>query len=147
MFEENLKSVLEMEEKARKARAELEKSRMAELKALPKRFGYENLEAFIKDLKVAAGKRTTKGATAAKDSKEAKPAKTGKRRHTRVTPEKRELILADLRAGKVGSAIAKHYDISYSTLSNIKRAAGLVQRGSAKASTPAPAEAPNQAPL
>ena len=147
MFESNLKSVLEIEEKARKARAELEKTRIAELKALPKRFGYETLEAFIKDLKEAAGKRAPKGSKAAKAAKEPKAAKTGKRKRVKVTPELRSQIIADLQAGKKGVAVAKQFGISYPTLMNIKKAAGLVKSDSAPASSAAPAEASGQVTL
>ena len=121
MFENQLKQVVEMELKARQAREQLEVTRIAELKALPGRYGYKVLEDFIKALKEAAGKRGPKAPKAAAGKRK------GKGSRARISPETKEQIIADLKAGaKTAKAIAEEYGISYPSVMIIKRKAGLI---------------------
>lgn len=131
MFETKLKSVIELEAKAREARVELENTRIAELKAMPARYGYATLEEFIKALKDAAGKRSPKGSRKAKGKAAATAAApkkaAGKRKRAKITEELRAAIIADLKAGtKTAVAISKEHGVSYPSIMLIKKAAGLV---------------------
>ncbi len=123
--------------------AELEKNVINErelaLAALPRDFGFDNLNAFIKALKTAAskaGKGKRKGVKAAKAPKAAKAAKAGKRTRTKITPELKQQVVAAVQEGKSGAEIAKAFSISLPSVQNIKKEAGLVK---VRAAAPAPA--------
>lgn len=103
--------------------AELEKSIATqlskELSALPAKYGFSSVEAFIKAVKGSGGKRR-KGAAAAKPS--------GKRRKRAViTAATRAQVKSMSQAGKTGAEIAKAAGISLPSVQNIKKALGLVK--------------------
>lgn len=59
---------------------------------------------------------------------------TGRRRkRAKITDAVRENVIAALKAGKTGAAVAKEAGISLPSVENIKKAAGLV-KGRSKAS-------------
>lgn len=134
--------------------AELEKNVLSErelaLASLPRDFGFDNLNAFIKALKSAAaksgkgkGRKAGKGVKAAKTPKVAKAGKAGKRTRTKLTPELKQQVIAAVQEGKSGAEIAKAFSISLPSVQNIKKEAGLVKARTADAA-PAPAPAPEQ---
>ena len=109
---------------ATKARvASLEKSIAAqlqkELSALPGQFGFVSVDAFVKAVKAAAGKRRGPAP---------KPAKAAKKRRKRavITDATRAEVKKLVEAGKTGSEIAKAAGISLPSVQNIKKALGLV---------------------
>ena len=109
---------------ATKARvASLEKSIAAqlqkELSALPGQFGFESVDAFVKAVKAAAGKRRGPAP---------KKTKAAKKRRTRavITDATRAEVKKLVEAGKTGGEIAKAVKISLPSVQNIKKALGLV---------------------
>jgi len=118
--------------------AELEKSVLSEreqaLASLPRDFGFDNLNAFIKALKAAASKSGKGRRTATKG---AKAPKAGKRSRTKITPELKQQVIAAVQEGKSGSEIAATFSISLPSVQNIKKEAGLVKARIAEAA-PAP---------
>jgi hypothetical protein len=105
-------------EKARIAKMELALQAETERKlaGLPAEFGFDNVNAFIKALKAAAGGR--RGA-----------AKGGRRRRGRavITDATRAKVKAMVAAGKTGAEIASAVGISMPSVHNIKKALGLVK--------------------
>lgn len=108
-------------ESAKAKIADLEKSIAAELNkelaALPGKFGFDSMEAFVKAVKAAGGKRSGKGAG-------------GKKRRTRavITDATRAEVKKLVEAGKTGGQIAKAVGISLPSVQNIKKALGLVKK-------------------
>ena len=98
--------------------AQLEKSiadEMAqELAALPAKFGFGSVQAFLKAVKAASrGGR--------------KPAKSAKRTRAVITPETKAKVKELVAAGKTGKQIAKVAGISVPSVQNIKKELGLVK--------------------
>jgi len=87
--------------------------------------------AVKKAAKKPAKKAAKKPAKAAKKpAKAAKPAKAGAKKRakrTRLTPELKERIVAALKAGGKGAAVASKFGVSVPTVHNIKKAAGLTK--------------------
>ncbi len=115
-------------EAARAQIAALEESVAAELNqelaALPAKYGFDNVNAFIKALKAAGtGSRKRRG------KGKAKAAKAGGKRRTRavITDATRAELKKLVEAGKSGGAIAKELGISLPSVQNIKKALGLVK--------------------
>ena len=96
-----------------------------ELAALPGQFGFNDVKAFIKAIKAAAGGKRS----GAKKSKAAKPA-GGKKRRSRavITDATRAQVKKLVEAGKTGGEIAKEVGISLPSVHNIKKALGLVKK-------------------
>lgn len=115
-------------EAARAKVAELEnslaKERKQKLAGIPKEYGFDNVEDFIKALRGAGSGprrgRKPKAAPAASSSK-----KRSKR--ARITPEVKEKVKAAVAAGKTGAEIAKEFSISVPSVQNIKKEFGLVK--------------------
>ena len=60
--------------------------------------------------------------------------KKARRKRTTITPELRDSILAAVKEGGTGNAVAKRFGVSLPTVQNIKRAAGLTRTGSSDSS-------------
>jgi DNA invertase Pin-like site-specific DNA recombinase len=116
--------------------AELEKAVLAEREEALSRahteLGFASRADLIKALraldKVAPKRRGKKKiskapAASARVSKE-------RRKRTKITPELRDSILAAVREGSTGNAIAQKFGVSLPTVQNIKRAAGLTRTAS-----------------
>lgn len=91
-----------------------------ELRVLPQKFGFDNVNDFVKAVKAAAGGRKGRGG----------PAKAGgKKRRTRavITDETRAQVKKLVGAGKTGAEIARTVGISLPSVQNIKKALGLVK--------------------
>lgn len=58
--------------------------------------------------------------------------KPGKGRRTVITPELRGQILAAVKSGKAGTAVAREFGVSVPTVQNIKKQGGLVRKGKAR---------------
>lgn len=155
MVTEKIAKLKEIQAKASELSAAIEAERQMELPTLHEKYGFENLNAFIKALKEASAKaakggrkgRAAKGGKVAKALKEpkVKPEKAKKRGRTKITPELKQQVKAAVESGKTGSEIAKSFSISLPSVHNIKREFGLVKpRGevlAAEVASPAP-EAP-----
>ena len=114
-----------------------------ELAGLPVKYGFSNLNSFIKALKRAAGPakpgraskaaktgETVEAASDAPAPKATKAKKGKKGKRARITPEIKEQVKAAIAEGKTGSAIAKELGISLPSVQNIKKEFGLVKERS-----------------
>jgi DNA-binding CsgD family transcriptional regulator len=103
--------------------AELEKSIAAELAkelaALPARFGFDSVQAFIKAVKASRGGKR-KGAATGKSG-------GPRRKRAVITATTKAQVKALTQAGKTGAEIAKAAGISLPSVQNIKKALGLVK--------------------
>lgn len=55
--------------------------------------------------------------------------KSGRRRkRTTITPQLRNDIIAEIKGGATGAAVAKKFGVSVPTVQNIKKAAGLIRK-------------------
>ncbi len=113
---------------------ELEKSVLEEREAALSRahtdLGFASRTDLIKALKALekAGPKKRGRKKGAKTA--AAPAeKKGRRKRTTITPELRDSILAAVKEGGTGAAVAKRFGVSLPTVQNIKRAAGLTRAG------------------
>jgi DNA-binding NarL/FixJ family response regulator len=106
--------------------AALEQTVQAELKselaALPARYGFENVAAFVAAVRAASGRRRGRPAKVASRA----PGK--RRRRAKVTDETRTEVKKLVAAGKTGVEIAKAVGVSLPTVQNIKKALGLVRK-------------------
>lgn len=114
---------------------ELERAVLAEREAALARahadLGFASRGDLIKALKAldkAAPKRGRKPAAKAAAPKGGKV----RRKRTTITPELRDGILAAVKEGGTGAAVAKRFGVSLPTVQNIKRAAGLTRGGEAE---------------
>lgn len=87
-------------------------------KAAPKKAGKK---APRKAAKKAAGKAAPKAA------RKASAKSSGRRKRTTITPELKNDIIAAVKGGATGSAVAKQFGVSVPTVQNIKKAAGLTK--------------------
>ncbi len=109
--------------------AALEKSVAAELRselvALPARYGFDNLAAFIAAVQTASGKRRGRKPGSGKSAAK-KPAARKRRKRAVITDETRANVKKLAESGKTGGEIAKAVGISLPSVQNIKKALGLV---------------------
>jgi hypothetical protein len=91
-----------------------------ELAALPRKFGFASVAAFLKAVKSAAG---------GKAGGAAKVKAGGKRRKRAViTADTKAKVKGLVQAGKTGAEIAKAAGISLPSVQNIKKELGLVKK-------------------
>lgn len=136
MVTDKIKQLQELQAQAISLQQSIEAERAQELAALPGRYGFDSVEAFIKAVRAVGAKG--KG----KRGRKPKAAAAGKRTRTKITPELKQKVIAAVNAGKTGAAIADEFSISLPSVQNIKKDAGLVKaRGSDPASASAPAPA------
>ncbi|EIP97674.1 hypothetical protein OpiT1DRAFT_02121 [Opitutaceae bacterium TAV1] len=127
MVIQKIKELEELKARAAKLAATIDAERTAELAALPGKYGYSDINEFIKALKLAVGVRGARGRKAAKAAKAPKAAATGKRTRAKITPELKEQVKAAVLEGKSGSEIAAAFGISLPSVQNIKKEFGLVK--------------------
>jgi hypothetical protein len=107
-----------------------------ELRALPQRYGFNGVEAFIEALETSAAGAQNK----------VKPKSAKRRKRTTITADLREQAKKLIEAGKTGAEVAKTLKISLPSVQNIKKAFGLVapklkiQRKAAASKAPAKAK-------
>lgn len=135
MVTDKIKQLQDLQAQAANLQKSIEAERAQELAALPGRYGFDSVEAFIKAVRAAGGKKRGRKAKAAAPA-------GGKRKRTKITPELKQSVIAAVNAGKTGSAISKEFGISLPSVQNIKKEAGLVKARGAADEAPAPAPAP-----
>jgi hypothetical protein len=94
-----------------------------ELAALPGQFGFDDVSAFIKAVRAAAGGRRG-GAGKAKGGAGARK----RRKRAVITDATRAQVKKLVEAGKTGGEIARELGISLPSVHNIKKALGLVKK-------------------
>jgi hypothetical protein len=114
MVTSKLKALHAYEQKIDALRKEIENMRH-ELVALPGKFGFATMAAFIKELR-----RAEKGGGG----------KVGRRKRAKITPEIKQKVKALVGAKKTGQVIAAQLGISLPSVQNIKRELGLVKKRS-----------------
>jgi DNA-binding NarL/FixJ family response regulator len=115
--------------------AELEKSITAELNqelaALPGKFGFDDVAAFVDAVRSASRSSGSKGKPRGRRpaAAAAAPASTGGKRRKRaiITSETRSKVKSLVEAGKTGAEIARSVGISLPSVQNIKKDLGLVK--------------------
>jgi hypothetical protein len=125
MVTEKIQELQALQAKAAELQASIEAERAAELAALPAKYGFDSLPAFIKAVKAAAGGTGKRRGRKAKAPAAKKAG--GKRTRTKITPELKEQVKAAVEAGKTGAAIANEFGISVPSVQNIKKEFGLVK--------------------
>lgn len=127
------KEIQRLEKKLAVAKVKLAKKQGEKWRQLAKDNGFATIDLFIKAMapfaspvlkgKLGAGTKTAVPVTAAA------PVQVQKRRKRAVIDtKKREGIIADLKAGKMTAAqVAEKHKVSLPSVSNIKKAAGLVK--------------------
>ncbi len=100
--------------------------RAEELAALPGRYGFESVGAFIDAIRAASGKR--RGRKPGSKAASTNSAGGKRRKRAKVTDETRAAVKKLVEQGKTGSEIAKAVGISLPTVQNIKKALGLVRK-------------------
>jgi hypothetical protein len=119
---------------------ELEAAREAQFTELPAKLGLNSMDALIKALagyassrlkgalKSAFGEKIAVAAPKSEDKAEV-PAKAGKRKRARITPELKEEIITALKAGgRTAGAVAAEFSVSVAAVNIIKRDAGLTKK-------------------
>jgi hypothetical protein len=98
----------------------LAKERRQKLAGLPREFGFDNVNEFVRAVKQAAG--------SSRKSSGGKVSKGGKRgKRARITPEMKDKVKSMVGAGKTGAEIAESLGISVPSVQNIKKEFGLVK--------------------
>jgi DNA-binding CsgD family transcriptional regulator len=90
-----------------------------ELAALPRKYGFESTQAFIKAVRAAGGK--TPGAARRKSG-------AMRRKRAVITADTKAKVKALVSTGKTGAEIAKAAGISLPSVQNIKKELGLVKK-------------------
>jgi hypothetical protein len=116
-----------------KAKVEkLEKSISAERVALLRRIhteaGFDSREELIAALRELGGG----GKRGPKPGKGAGKGRGGRKKRATITTELRDQIIAAVKAGGTGNAVASKYGVSLPTVQNIKRDAGLTKKRKGK---------------
>jgi hypothetical protein len=116
MLENLFKSLTAAKDRAVVLERSVAKRLHKELRALPKQYGFNGVEAFIEALETSSA-----GARSAVKPKAAK-----RRKRTTITADIRDHVKKLIEAGKTGAEIAKTLKISLPSVQNIKKALGLV---------------------
>lgn len=107
--------------------AELEKTIATELNrelaALPGKYGFDSVDAFVNAVKAAGRGRGRKVAA----PKAAAPAGRKRRKRAVITGETKSKVKSLVESGKTGAEIAKAVGISLPSVQNIKKELGLVK--------------------
>jgi DNA-binding NarL/FixJ family response regulator len=133
MFNDQLAKLEKQKADLAVAEAKLAADRLAALSKLPADYGYENVDTFIKAVKLAASSKSLsangKTSVQAKSTslKAPKPVKQYKAQRAKITEEIKSHVKAMAEAGKTGVEIALALNISQPTVQNIKKALGLVK--------------------
>lgn len=151
MIHEKIKKLQELQAQTAKLVATIEKERTAELIELPTRYGFTDLNEFIKAVKAAAaapkarrGRKPGKSSNppAPKAEKVPKSSKEGKRKRVKITDQLKQQVKAAVEAGRTGGEVSKAFGISVPSVQNIKKEFGMVKERVSKGAAPAAPVAP-----
>jgi DNA invertase Pin-like site-specific DNA recombinase len=119
---------------------ELRTAQESQFTELPAKLGLDSIDAVIRALAPYASPRlkgalnkalATKAVATVRmvEEKPAAPAKAGKRKRAKITPELKEAIVKALQTGeKTAGEVAAEFGVSGATVNNIKREAGLTKK-------------------
>ncbi len=126
MITAKVKELEALKQKAAALEEQVATERARELAALPKEYGFDNVEDFLDAVLQAnggrRGRRRGRPPTTAKSGR-----KSGRRPRTTITDQMRQQVKKLVEAGKTGAEIAKAVDISLPSVQNIKKSLGLVK--------------------
>jgi hypothetical protein len=130
MITDKIKELEALKQKAAALEEAVAEERQRVLAALPKEYGFDNIDDFVDAVLEASGGR--RGATRRRGRPPGRAAtgrrgKTGRAPRATITDETRAQVKKMVEAGKTGSEIAKAVGISLPSVQNIKKALGLVQ--------------------
>jgi DNA-binding NarL/FixJ family response regulator len=119
MVTDKIKKLREYQRQMAKIEKELSRFN-SKLAALPAKYGFKSMDAFIDALRAAkTGTPAKAGAKAA--------ASGGRKPRAVITPEMKQKLKAMVNDGKTGGQIAKALNISLPSVQNIKKELGLVK--------------------
>lgn len=127
MITDKIKELEALKQKAAAIEAAIAEERQQALAALPKQYGFENVDEFVDAVLEASGRGGRRRGRPARAA-----ASGGKPRRPRavITDETRAEVKKLVQAGKTGAEIARTVGISLPSVQNIKKALGLVhERG------------------
>ena len=137
MATNKLKELLALQARAATLQAAIDAERNQELASLPRKYGFDNVAAFVQAVRNADGGKGTppssknkKKVTATAGAKAA--GTTGKRGRAKITPAIKAQVKAAVKAGTSGADIAKLVGISLPSVHNIKKELGLVKERKSK---------------
>jgi len=96
-------------------------------KKAPKRAAKKVAKKAPKKVAKKAAKKAPKK-VAKKSVKKVAKKSGGRRKRTTITPALRNDIIAEIKSGATGAAVAKKFGVSVPTVQNIKKAAGLIRK-------------------
>lgn len=129
MLTPKLQQLADYKAKVEKLEKSVQAERDAVLRGLHTETGYATRDDLISALQSlgGGGKRGRKPGKAAAGSGGGK-----RKKRVVITPDLREGIIAAVKAGGTGSAVAKKFGVSLPTVQNIKRDAGLTKKRKGK---------------
>lgn len=133
MLTDKIKELEVAKAKVQELESKIVAERPQELAALPGRYGFDSVNAFMKAVKdaVASAGASPRRGRKAKKAAAAAPRKEKARKRARITDETKAQVKEMVVAGKSGAEIAAKLGISLPSVQNIKKALGLVKaRGS-----------------
>lgn len=136
MVTSKIKELQALQAKAASLQTAIDVERNQELAALPGKFGFDSVAAFIQAVRNADGGKVT--ASSAKKKVAGKSgaklaSATGKRVRAKITPAIKAKVKAAVKAGTSGAEIANLVGISLPSVHNIKKELGLVKARKSKA--------------
>lgn len=130
MVTTKIKELHALQAKAAALQVVIDTERNQELAALPAKFGYDSVNAFVQAVRNADGaKGRGRGAKKKAAGKSAAKATgtTGKRKRAKITPAIKARVKSAVKAGTSGAEIASSLGISLPSVHNIKKELGLVK--------------------
>ncbi len=140
MLTEKFKELEEAKAKVEELEKKIAAARLAELGALPEKYGFTSFSAFVKAVKAAMSSAPAKKAAPGKLPKA--KAEKARRHRAVITAETRNQVKQLVEAGKTGTEIADALSISLPSVQNIKKAMGLVKTRAVEPVAPVEAPAP-----
>jgi len=128
MLTPKLQQLADAKAKVEKLEKSIAAERDAVLRNLHVKAGFASRDELIAALRgVGGGARRGR-----KPGRPAAKGKGGRKKRAKITPEIRDGIIAAVKAGTTGGAIAAKFGVSLPTVQNIKNAAGLTKKRKGK---------------
>lgn len=125
MITDKVKELEVLKQKAAALEQEVAAERAKELAALPRQYGFDDVNDFVEAVIQATGARPRR-APQGRSKRGARAGAKGRRPRAVITDETRAQVKKLVESGKTGAEIAKAVNISLPSVQNIKKALGLV---------------------
>jgi hypothetical protein len=123
-----LQELAKAKAKVAKLEQALASEREGKLRNLHTDVGFESREELIAALRGLGGARAGGAKRGRKPGRPPGRTKSGRKKRAKITPELRDQIIAAVKGGATGQAVADKYGVSLPTVQNIKNAAGLTKK-------------------